>query len=58
MLKSDSASVQDVTAYHVSELGLSGLRPLIAAIAEADPGRAELTRSLSRLPVLAGAHAQ
>lgn len=58
MLNDESASVQDVTAYHVSELGLSRLRPLIAAIAEAHPGRAELTRSLSRLPVLAGAHAQ
>jgi AAA family ATP:ADP antiporter len=58
MLESESASVQDVTAYHVGELGLSGLRPLIAAIAAAHPGRAELTRSLSRLPVLAGAHAQ
>ena len=55
MLTHESEAVQDVTAFHVGELGLSALRPLIAAIAEADPSRSDLTRALSRFPALAGA---
>jgi ATP:ADP antiporter, AAA family len=54
MLSSESAAVQDVTAYHVAELGLTRMRPLIEAIAEADPGRADLVTTLARLPAVVG----
>jgi AAA family ATP:ADP antiporter len=49
MLTRESQGVQDFTAYHVGELGLSQLRPLIAAIAEADPARADVARTLAAL---------
>jgi hypothetical protein len=49
MLTRESPAVQDFTAYHIAELGLSRFQPLIAAIAEADPGRGDLVRALARL---------
>lgn len=50
MLARESPALQDFTAYHIAELGLSQFRPLIAALAEADPARADLARALTRLP--------
>jgi AAA family ATP:ADP antiporter len=49
MLASESEAVQDFTAFHVGELGLSRFRPAIAAAAAADPGRADMVRALAQL---------
>lgn len=49
MLTSESEAVQDLTAFHVGELELVGFRPLIAALAEASPARADVARTLTRL---------
>lgn len=49
MLARESPALQDVTAYHIAELGLSQFQPLIAALAQADPSRSDLRRALSRL---------
>jgi AAA family ATP:ADP antiporter len=49
MLASESSAIQDFTAYHIAELGITNLRPLIATLAERDPGRADLHRALLRL---------
>jgi len=49
MLASGSAALQDFTAHHVGELGLTRMRPLVAALAQADPGRVDIARALARL---------
>jgi hypothetical protein len=49
MLASESEAVQDFTAFHAGELRLARLRPQIAAIAAADPRRADMTRALAQL---------
>ncbi len=55
MLERESPAVQDFTAYHIAELGLSQFRPLIAALANTDPSRGDLIRALGRLdPELRG----
>jgi AAA family ATP:ADP antiporter len=55
LLSGESPAVQDFTAFHVAELGLTQLSPLIAALAEADPSRGDLTRALTRLgPAIRG----
>lgn len=54
-LLGESPALQDFTAFHIAELGLSRLSPQIAALAEIDPDRADLTRALARLgPVIRG----
>jgi hypothetical protein len=53
MLTRESPGVQDFTAYHIGELGLSRLRPFIAAIAEADPARQDVVRTLAQLTLIA-----
>jgi hypothetical protein len=55
LLSGESPALQDFTAFHVAELGLAQLAPLIAALADADPSRGDLTRALTRLgPVIRG----
>lgn len=55
LLSGESPALQDFTAFHVAELGLTQLSPLIAALAQADPERSDLARALTRLgPVIRG----
>jgi AAA family ATP:ADP antiporter len=49
MLESTSPAVQDVTAYHVAELGLSRLAAPIARLAHGDATRTDIARALLRL---------
>jgi AAA family ATP:ADP antiporter len=49
LLGSESEALQDITAFHVAELGLSQFRPQIARLAAAASTRADLTTSLARL---------
>jgi len=55
LLSGESPALQDFAAFHAAELGLTQLSPLIAALAEADPSRGDLTRALLRLgPAIRG----
>ncbi|HKU36507.1 MAG TPA: Npt1/Npt2 family nucleotide transporter [Polyangiales bacterium] len=49
LLAHESASLQDFTAYHIAELELTRLAPLLAALAQRQPGRADLVRALGKL---------
>ncbi|HMI89738.1 MAG TPA: Npt1/Npt2 family nucleotide transporter, partial [Polyangiales bacterium] len=49
MLVSESEAVQDFTAFHIGELGLSRFRPVIAAVAATDPERGDMARALLQL---------
>ncbi|HKP57200.1 MAG TPA: hypothetical protein VJV78_10780, partial [Polyangiales bacterium] len=51
MLTRESAALQDFTAFHVGELGLSRFAPLLVTMVEREPGRADLVRALGRLQV-------
>jgi AAA family ATP:ADP antiporter len=54
-LLGESPALQDFTAFHIAELGLSRFSSQIAALAEVEPGRADLTRALARLgPAIRG----
>jgi hypothetical protein len=49
MLDRESPALQDFTAYHIAELGLTRFRPLLAALAHTDPARSDLQRALHKL---------
>jgi HEAT repeat protein len=49
MLDSASDAVQELTLYHIGELGLTALRAPVAKLAEAAPGRPRARRTLALL---------
>ena len=54
LLDSDSGALQDITAFHIAELGFRHFRPRIAALAAAAPARADLGAALIRLDAGSG----